>query len=130
MPKKTEAPPQFHFRNKTTLWVLGLLGAFFAGMAWQQHQEVPKRGGMPQTMTTSNGGNSAIETMVMADGNIWFRVREKPQGRLILRGQYGERITIEPPPPQEPLPNEPPAARESAKKPPATESRESGPSKE
>ncbi|HVX15049.1 MAG TPA: hypothetical protein VHC22_27910 [Pirellulales bacterium] len=103
MPKKTEAP-QFHFRHKTTMWVLGLLGAFFAGMAWEQHQH-PRQQGMPQMMTTANGGNSAIETMVLPDGNIWFRVREKPDGKLILRGQYGERITIEPPPPQEPLPN-------------------------
>jgi hypothetical protein len=100
MPKKTEASPQFHFRNKTTLWVLSLLAAFFAGMAWQQHQQ-GRQQGMPQTITAATGGNSAIETMVMPDGNTWFRVREKPQGKLILRGQYGERITVEPPAPPE-----------------------------
>jgi hypothetical protein len=81
---------------KTLLWLMAVAAAFSVGAEWNRRFQQPAILRGPRT----GGGAASLDILKMPDGTTWFRVvyDGTPQGRLTLRGDNGETITVTPPP--------------------------------
>lgn len=87
--------PQFSLR--TIFWLTLVVAAFFAGVSWPRHHEVPPtidRG----RMIGGLGGVVHIETLTLADGTKWFRAvyEGQPTGGVTFFDENGTEITAQP----------------------------------
>jgi hypothetical protein len=79
--------PRPQFTLKTLLWVVALVGAFFAGAGWQRQREKPVSHGY---VLTPRG---VAERMVMPDGKEWFRGSVSAEE---AKGYFDAKVKIAP----------------------------------
>jgi hypothetical protein len=61
--------PRAQFSLKTMLWVMAVVGAFFAGAAWQHKSEIPI---FRRELPILKAGVE-VEEIVMPNGDLWIR---------------------------------------------------------